>query len=106
MCRDMVEIKLEYIIEKITQKDNGEIEVLAFGLTSDNLVRPISQEMEMVMRSVPPEMKQMMEQQSRMFEKQMKPMLRFTISAQEYATGKWRVGDSLEVNVQEKKERR
>ena len=99
----MVEIKLEYIIEKITQKDNGEIEILAFGLTSDNLVRPISSEMEMVMRSVPPEMKQMMEQQSKMFEKQMKPMLRFTISPEEYATGKWRVGDALVVLVHEKK---
>ena len=98
----MVEIKLEYIIEKITQKTNGDVEILAFGYSSNDVVKPVSSEMEMIMRNVPPEMKQMMDQQSKMFEKQMKPMLRFTITPEQYSTGRWRVGDALETVVKEK----
>ena len=61
----MVEINLEYVIEKITKKDNGEVEILAFGYTSESAVRAVSSQMEMIMESVPPEMRQMLEQQSK-----------------------------------------
>ncbi|KAA0002334.1 MAG: hypothetical protein FE048_04030 [Thermoplasmata archaeon] len=101
----MVEVNLEYVIEKITKKDNGEVEILAFGYTSEGAVRAVSSQMEMIMESVPPEMRQMLEQQSKMFEKQTKPMLKFCISAKEYAEGNWKVGDTLDTIIRERGER-
>jgi len=101
----MVEINLEYVIEKITKKDNGEVEILAFGYTSESAVRAVSSQMEMIMESVPPEMRQMLEQQSKMFEKQTKPMLKFCISAKEYSEGSWKVGETLDIIIREREEK-
>jgi len=100
--KKMVEIKLEYVIDRITRKDNGEVEILAFGYTSEDAVRAISSQMEMIMESVPPEMRQMLEQQSKMFEKQTKPMIKFCISAEEYAKGNWKVGNTLDIIIRER----
>ena len=96
---------MEYVIEKTTKKESGEVEILAIGYTSDDAVKAVSSEMEMVMRQVPPEIKQMIEQQFKMFGKQTKPMIKFVISKEEYDDGSWRVGDTIDIVVRERKEK-
>ena len=98
----MQEIQLEYVIEKVTKKGNGEVEILAYGFSTDDAVRAISPEMELIMKTVPPEMQQILSQQSQMFKKQTKPLLKFCISDKEYAEGSWRVGDTIDAIVRER----
>lgn len=98
----MVEIKLEYLVEKITKRDSGEVEILAVGYTPEEAIKATSSEMDMIMKQVPPEIKQMIEQQFKMFGKQTKPMIKFIVSEAEYAKGGWRVGDAIDIIIKEK----
>ncbi len=101
----MIEVHLEYVIDRVTKKRNDEVEILAFGYTSEDAVKATSSEMEMIKKTVPPEIKQMLSQQSKLFEKQTKPMLKFTISEKEYTEGNWKVGDTIDIVVRERKEK-
>ncbi len=95
-------VKFEYILDKVTKMENGEIEVIATGISSDNIATSVSPEMEMLMRSIPPQMKELMNQQQKMFQDVQKPLIKFRITGVEYSTGRWKVGDMVEVAVTEK----
>ena len=47
-------VKFEYIIDKVTKLENGEVEIIATGISSENIATTINPEMEMLMRSIPP----------------------------------------------------
>ena len=98
----MVEIHLEYVIEKVEKKDNGNVEIFAVGYTPKDAIKAISPQMEMIMNAMPPEMRQMMEKQTKLFEEQEKPIIKFYISAKEYSEGKWKVGNTLDIIIQER----
>ncbi|RLF62965.1 MAG: hypothetical protein DRN33_05005 [Thermoplasmata archaeon] len=95
-------VKFEYIIDKVTKLDNGEVEIIATGISSENIATTISPEMEMLMRSIPPQMRELMNQQQKMFQEMQKPMIKFRITGEEYSEGRWKVGDMVEVTIAEK----
>ena len=101
--RKMVEIHLEYVIEKVEKKDN-DVEIFAVGYTPKDAVKAVSPQMEMIMDAMPPEMREMMEKQTKIFEEQEKPIIKFYISAEEYSEGNWKVGNTLDIIIQERRE--
>lgn len=101
----MIEVHLEYVIDRVTKKGNGEVEILAIGYTSEDAVKAVSSEMDIIMKQVPPEIKQMIEQQFKMFGKQTKPMIKFIVSEEEYADGSWRVGNTIDIIIRERKKK-
>lgn len=96
-----MEVKFEYVIEKITKLNNDELEVIAIGVSTENIATSVNPEMEMVMRSIPPQMQDLMNQQQKMFKNTQKPMIKFRLTQEEYRQGKWRVGDILDVKIEE-----
>ncbi len=97
-----MKVKFEYVIDKVTKLENGEVEILATGISSENIAMPINPEMEMLMNSIPPQMRELMNQQQRMFQDMQKPMIKFRITSEEYDSGRWKVGDAVEVSIAEK----
>jgi len=97
-----MKVDFDYVIEKITKLDNGEVEILATGISSDNIATSVNPEMEMLMNSIPPQMRDLMNQQQRMFQEMQKPMIKFRITGEEYAQGRWKVGDMVEISVAER----
>ncbi|MEA2054519.1 MAG: hypothetical protein U9O96_05320 [Candidatus Thermoplasmatota archaeon] len=94
--------KFDYVIEKVTKLENGEVEILATGVSSENIATAVNSDMEMLMRSIPPQMRELMNQQQKMFQEMQKPMIKFRITGEEYSQGRWKVGDMIEVAITER----
>ncbi len=99
-----MKVKLEFVIEKVTRLDSGEVEIIAMGITPEHIATSISPEMEMLMRSIPPQMQDLINQQQKMFQNTQRPMIKFRITKEEYSQGAWRVGDTIEVTIREGEE--
>jgi hypothetical protein len=99
-----MQVKFEYTIEKVKKLDNGEIEIVATGVSTESIATSVSPEMEMIMRSIPPQMQDLINQQQKLFQNSQRPLLKFRLTAEEYASGVWRVGDTLAVTVAVKQE--
>jgi hypothetical protein len=96
-----MKVTFEYIIEKATKLENGEIEIMATGMAPENIATAVNPEVEIVMQSIPPQMREMMNQQQKMFKDMQKPMIKFRITEQQYSQGDWKVGGIVEVTVTE-----
>jgi hypothetical protein len=94
-------VKFEYVIEKITKLDNGEIEVLATSISSENIATPINPDIDMLMKNIPPQLQELMSQQRKMFQNTQRPLMKFRLTEKEYNEGKWRVGETIEVTITE-----
>jgi hypothetical protein len=96
-----MQVIFEYVIEKVTRLENGEVEILATGVSPENIATAINPDVEVVMQSIPSQMREMMNQQQKMFQDMQKPMLKFRITEQQYTRGDWKVGGIVEVSVTE-----
>ena len=94
-------VKFEYVIEKITKLDNGEIEVLATSISSENIATPVNPDIDMLMKNIPPQLQELMSQQRKMFQNTQRPIMKFRLTEKEYNEGKWRVGETIEVTITE-----
>lgn len=94
-------ITFEYVIEKVSKLENGEVEIVATGISSDSIATAVNPEMETLMRSIPPQMRELLNQQQKMFQDMQKPLLKFRITEQQYVQGNWKVGEVVEVAVTE-----
>lgn len=94
-------VTFEYVVEKVTKLENGEVEIVATGISSEHIATAVNPEMETLMRSIPPQMREMLNQQQKMFQDMQKPLLKFRITEQQYVRGDWKVGSVVEVAVAE-----
>jgi len=94
-------VTFEYLIEKVTRLENGEVEILATGVASENIATAVNTDMETIIRSIPPQMRDLMNQQQKMFQDTQKPLLKFRITEQQYIRGNWKVVSVVEVAVTE-----
>ena len=95
-------VTFEYLIEKVTKLVNGEVEILATGVAPENIATAVNTDMETIIRSIPPQMRDLMNQQQKMFQDTQKPLLKFRITEQQYIRGNWKVGSVVEVAVTER----
>lgn len=98
----MMKVKFEYAIEKITKLENGEVEIIATGISTENIATTISPEMEILMKSIPPQMHDLINQQQKFFQNSQRPVLKFRLTEEEYNSGNWRVGETIDVMVAER----
>ena len=96
-----MQVAFEYVIEKVTKLENGEVEILATGVAPENIATAINPDVEIVMQSIPPQMREMMNQQQKMFQDIQRPLIKFRITEQQYIRGDWKVGGVVEVKVTE-----
>ena len=97
-----MKIKFEYVIEKVTKLENGEIEVVSTGVSTEYIATSTSSEMEILMKSIPPQMQDLINQQQKYFQNAQRPVLKFRLTEEEYSTGNWRVGKTIDVTVEER----
>jgi len=96
-----MKVTFEYLIEKVIKLENGEVEVIATGVAPENIATAVNTDMETIIRSIPPQMRDLMNQQQKMFQDTQKPILKFRITEQQYIRGDWKVGSVVEVTVTE-----
>jgi hypothetical protein len=94
-------IEFEYVVDKIMKMDNGEVEIIATGISTENIAKTVNPEMEMLMKSIPPQLGELMNQQTKIFQNVHKPMIKFRLTEKEYKEGNWKVGETIEVTIRE-----
>lgn len=96
-----MKVKLEFVIEKVAKLGNNQVEIIALGIANDTVVQPSSPESMMLIQIIPPELREMLNQQSKMMRDREKPFIRFIITENEYSEGNWKVGDILSIDIME-----
>jgi len=96
-----MKVKLEFVIEKVAKLGNNQVEIIALGIANDTVVQPSSPESMMLIQIIPPELREMLNQQSKMMRDREKPSIRFIITENEYSEGNWKVGDILSIDIME-----
>lgn len=103
----MTAVELKFEIEKVDSKGDRTMEILATGTAPEEMIRTESNARQQpgftVMGNVPPAMQGMIEDMTKMFQYQRKPMIKFRLTKEEYDRGSWKVGDTLRIKVMEER---
>ena len=96
----MSSAEITYIIDSVQKKENRNVEIIAYGIDTENIATSVHPEMTMALQMMPNEIRNIMDHQNKIVERQRRPMIRFEISVDNYNTGEWMVNREIKINIE------
>ena len=86
-----------FVIEHVEKLPDERVGIIATEAGNRNIIVEGGDNTMLAM--LPPQIRQIMDEQYKMIQKSSQPFIKFAITSEEYHNGNWKVGDAIKVTI-------